>query len=69
MSSNLSKNEEETLRSNYESLLKAMAKAASDKGTAALAARNDIERKYGRAYQQLVKAGLAMQIKKKYRSY
>jgi hypothetical protein len=69
MLSNLSKAEEEALRLNYEALFKIMAKSASDKGTAALAARNDIERRYGRAYQQLVKAGLVMQIKKKYRSY
>lgn len=64
MSSSLSKDQQDALWSTYESLARLVAKG--DK-LSSLSAKKDLERRYGRAYQALVKAGLAQQIKFKYR--
>jgi hypothetical protein len=58
MEKQLSDSEKEKLWSEYESALKSIKSISKGQG---------VEKKYGMAYQALVKAGLAPQIRKKYR--
>ena len=57
----MSSNSSDVLKSAYDSAMKIVRECK--------VADSNAEKRAGKAYQNLVKAGLAMQIKKKYRSY